>query len=104
MYSPLKKTHIFDKFQAIFFSAMADDSLNVKKMNVNSGGKQPLMRPGWFVKHGVRFKQTMVFEGGRFAGQAKGLRTVCEERFGVEAVKGLLFIEIFYTKNLLELK
>ena len=67
---------------------MAEDSLNPRKMNVNPGGKQPLMRPGWFVKHGFRFTQHMVFEGGRFAGQAKGLRAVCEERFGVEAVKG----------------
>ena len=68
---------------------MGDDSLNVKKLKVNSGGKQPLMHPGWFVKHEVWFKQTMVFEEGRFAGQANGLRAVCEDTFGLEAVKGL---------------
>ena len=62
---------------------MAEDSLNAKKMNVNRVG-----RPGWFIKRNLRFTQHMVFEGGMFAGQAKGLRVVCEERFGADAVKG----------------
>ena len=30
----------------------------------------------------------MVFENGPLQGQAKGLRAVCEERFGAEAVRG----------------
>ena len=38
---------------------MSEDALNAKKMNVNPGGKQPLMRPGYFVKHGIRFTQHM---------------------------------------------
>ena len=75
-------------FLTWLFSAMADDSLNARKMNMNPGGKQPLMRAGWYVRSGVRFTQHMVFEGGRYAGMAKGLRAVCEERFGEEAVKG----------------
>ena len=29
-------------------SAMAEDSLDVKKMNVNPGGKQPIMHDGWW--------------------------------------------------------
>ena len=67
---------------------MADNSLNARKMNMNPGGKQPIMRAGWFVRHGIRFTQHMVFEGGPQAGIAKGLRAECEERFGVEAVIG----------------
>ena len=55
---------------------------------MNKGGKQPLMRPGWFVKSGVRFKQHMVYEGGQFVGLAKGLHQVCLERFGARAIKG----------------
>ena len=70
---------------------MAEDSLNAKKMNVNRAGRQPLMRPGWFIKRNLRFTQHMVFEGGMFAGQAKGLRVVCEERFGADAVKGSIW-------------
>ena len=57
-------------------------------MNVNPGGKQPKMRPGWFVRNGLRFKQHMVFEGGPYEGQPKGLRQVCKERFGAEAITG----------------
>ena len=55
---------------------------------MNPGGKQPLMRAGWYLKSGVRFIQHMVFEGGRYEGMAKGLKAVCEERFGKEAVQG----------------
>ena len=58
-------------------------------MNVNSGGKQPLMRPGYYLKDNIRFKQHMVFTGGPKAGQAKGLKVVCEERFGTEAIQGM---------------
>ena len=68
---------------------MADDALNANKMNVNPGGKQPLMRPGWFVnKMGLRIKQHMVFPDGPFEGKPKGLRAVCQERFGEDFVKG----------------
>ena len=69
---------------------MAEDALNAKKMNVNPGGKQPLMRAGWFVRNRLRFKQHMVFTSGPRAGQPKGLKVVCEERFGDEKIKGLL--------------
>ena len=57
-------------------------------MNVNPSGRQPLMRPAWYVKEGVRFRQSMVFEGGHLEGQAKGLREVCLERFGEDSIKG----------------
>ena len=71
------------------FSAFADDALNANSMNVNPAGKQPLMRSGWYVKGGVRFRQSMVFEGGPLEGQAKGLREVCLERFGEDSIKGI---------------
>ena len=67
---------------------MAEDSLNARRMNVNPGGKQAMMRPGWYVKNGFRFTQHMVFTGGPHKGLQKGLRAVCEERFGLESVKG----------------
>ena len=37
---------------------------------------------------GVRFKQSMVFEGGQLEGLPKGLRQVCLERFGEERIQG----------------
>ena len=66
-------------------------------MNVNPGGKQPKMRPGWYLLEReagktVRVKQHMVFEGGPLKGQAKGLRQVCSERFGMEAIDGMIRI------------
>ena len=57
-------------------------------MNVYPGGKQPLMRSGWYVKNGFRFTQHMVFQDGTKKGMAKGLKAVCEERFGTEKVEG----------------
>ena len=56
--------------------------------SLNLGGKQPHMRPGWYKRNGFRFVQHMVYQGGVHAGMAKGLKAVCEERFGVEAVIG----------------
>ena len=46
------------------------------------------MRPGWYKRGALKIKQHMVFPDGLFAGQAKGLRVVCQERFGEAAVKG----------------
>ena len=46
------------------------------------------MRNGWYVRGGVRWKQSMVFEDGPLKGQPKGLREVCLERFGEDAVTG----------------
>ena len=57
-------------------------------MNVNPGGKQNIMRPGWYLKDGVKVKQKMVFEDGELTGVAKGLRQVCRERFGDEKIRG----------------
>ena len=63
------------------------------KINHCAGGKQPKMRPGWHMigeeeEKKMRVKQHMVFTSGPSAGVAKGLRIVCQERFGEEAVEG----------------
>jgi hypothetical protein len=56
--------------------AWAPDALIAQRMNLNPGGAQPVMRPGWFVKDGNRVEQSMVLPDGR----AKGLKIVLEER------------------------
>ena len=66
-----------------------DDALNVNKMNVGIGGKQPLMKDGYYTNPaGEVVAQPMVFRGGPNQGVAKGLKQVCLERFGPEAIKG----------------
>ena len=81
----------------LFSSAFAEDALNAHNMNVRPGGKQPCMRPGWYRRGGVRWRQSMVFESGPLKGQPKGLREVCRERFGEDRVKGIM-IEAFKIK------
>lgn len=53
-------------------SAMADDSLDVNKMNVNPGGKQRVMRDGWWGGKPQKMNYAI--------GIPKGLRVVLEER------------------------
>ena len=56
---------------------------------MNSGGKQPLMKDGYFMSaSGELVTQSMVFLDGPNQGLAKGLKQVCLERFGPEAIKG----------------
>ena len=71
-------------------SGYADDALVAHHMNVKPGGLQPRMRPGWYMRGGVKIQQSMVFEEGPNEGNAKGLREVCRERFGEDLVKGNL--------------
>ena len=54
-------------------AAMPDDALVVSRMNVNPGGKQPIMRDGWW---GGK-PQPMCFNLGKIP---KGMRRVLEER------------------------
>ena len=51
-------------------SAMPDDALVVSRMNVNPGGKQPVMRDGWW---GGK-PQPMYFNLGDTKGNAEGSR------------------------------
>ena len=47
------------------------------------------MKPGYYInEHGERVDQEMVFSDGPHEGLAKGLKQVCLERFGAEAVEG----------------
>ncbi|KAF4695818.1 hypothetical protein FOZ60_003414 [Perkinsus olseni] len=68
----------------------AEDALNARTMNVKPGGRQPKMRDGWFWSNGRRITQTMVFPATHpvYPGLPKGLREVCRERFGAEAISG----------------
>ena len=50
-------------------------------MNVRPGGQQGKMRPGWYMREGVRLEQSMVFNGGPFEG-------LPIERFGEDRIQG----------------
>lgn len=76
---------IFDQSSA--HNAYAKDALIAKRMNVNPGGKQPIMHPGTFpLDHpdpDLRGKpQSMVFppDHPTHPNQAKGMQAVLEER------------------------
>ena len=63
-------------------AAYGSDALLVSRMNMNPGGKQALMKNGWFIRDGERVVQTMVFPNDHpeFPGQAKGMKQVLFER------------------------
>ncbi|KAJ3553136.1 hypothetical protein NP233_g12718 [Leucocoprinus birnbaumii] len=64
-------------------SAYAEDALLVSRMNMGPGGKQAMLRDGWYIgQDGRRITQKMVFPSDHpdFPGQPKGLRQVLEER------------------------
>jgi len=56
--------------------AMAEDSLQASKMNLNPGGKVPKMKNGWYIKDGERIIQQMQNEEGI----PKGIRAILAER------------------------
>ena len=62
----------------------AEDALVAERMNLNSGGKQPLMRDGWYESSAdfgsVRVPQKMWFEDNDGKVIAKGLKQVLMER------------------------
>ncbi|KAF4669153.1 hypothetical protein FOL47_002680 [Perkinsus chesapeaki] len=62
-------------------------NLFAKAINVKPGGKQPKMRPGWFMKDGKRVEQEMIFPATHpcYPNEPKGLRKVVMERFGAAA-------------------
>ena len=60
-------------------ASFAADALVAGRMNLGSGGKQPLLRDGFDHAQGV--VQRMVFENGHpLCGQAKGIKVVLQER------------------------
>ena len=46
------------------------------------------MRAGWYKRGSLKIKQHMTFQDGPMKGLAKGLKIVCSERFGPEAIVG----------------
>jgi hypothetical protein len=83
------KSHDEDKYQAVFLidnsqghAAYPDDALRASEMNLKHGGKQPLMRDGWFMKDGQWVSQKMVFgpKNPGLCGQPKGIKQVLDER------------------------
>ena len=61
--------------------AFAEDALNVNKMNLNTGGKQPSLRNGYFEREGCRVEQELVFPAGHSQGGVpKGVKRVLQER------------------------
>ena len=69
--------------------SFGSDALNAAKMNVGIGGKQPIMKDGYYSNsEGDIVSQSMVFKEGPHIGKAKGLKQVCTERFGAEKIRG----------------
>jgi hypothetical protein len=80
---------IFKFDQSSNHKAMADDALNVKKMNRSAGGKAAKMRNGWYYvvdENGAkrRVEQKMTGEDG----QPKGLENVLKERGLFDNIRG----------------
>ncbi|KAA8895915.1 hypothetical protein FN846DRAFT_995097 [Sphaerosporella brunnea] len=79
---------IFDN--ATIHSAFATDALRVTKLNIAPGGKQPVMRPGWFLVYDAannlwyRQEQEMQFStthpDPNLRGKQKGTRQILQER------------------------
>ena len=61
---------IFD--HSNYHAVMPDDALDANKINVNPGGKQQVMRDGWWVGKPQKMNYNL--------GVPKGLRVVLEER------------------------
>jgi len=77
-------TALFTFDQSTNHAAFSPDALRAFHMNMNPGGAQPLLRPGF---HNGNV-QVMVFEAGSDrAGQAKDLKQLLAER-GIDVPKG----------------
>ena len=71
-------------------TAKAEDALNASRMNIGPGGKPPKMRDTVVQDEESKLyqqTQSMVHHEGPLAGQAKGLKTVLDERWGEEVSK-----------------
>ena len=87
-----KYTPVFKTDHSPIHSGFASDALNANRMNVNPGGSQPKMRPGWFLRNGQKVIQQMIFEEGPLEGVPKGLKQVVKERYGEHFIRGIFGI------------
>lgn len=69
---------LFDN--ATSHSVYAKDALQAKDMNKGSGGKQPVLRDGWFDQDSVRIIHPMNFQQENGQWIQKGIQRVLEER------------------------
>ena len=62
-------------------SAYASDALLLSQMNVNPGGKQSLMRDGWYLHDGQKIIQPMIFpcDHPDHPNATKGIKAVMKE-------------------------
>ena len=61
--------------------ARAPDALIASRLNKSDGGKNvPFLRPGWFMKDGVRIQQCMQFSDSNGKSIQKGTRSILLER------------------------
>ncbi|CAG8746850.1 2452_t:CDS:2, partial [Cetraspora pellucida] len=86
------------KDKETFVIRSVQDALIAKRMNLSSGGKQPMMRNGWFIDETrKKYVQPMVFPNDyqkeELRGKQKGLRQVLKERKLWSAEKVLLVCE-----------
>ena len=63
-------------------SAYAEDALLTSCMNMRPGGKQAILKDGWFLRDGQQIAQCMTFPANHpdHPGQAKGIKQVLVER------------------------
>ncbi len=69
---------LFDN--AISHSVYAKDALQIKDINKGPGGKQPILRNGWFDQEGVQITHSMTFCNEKGEITQKGVQKVLEKR------------------------
>ena len=77
-YPPQRYQGLFIFDNATNHCVMADDALVAKKMNLGAGGKQPVMRDGWYGEPRMPQRMWELEDGG--ARIAKGIKKVLQER------------------------
>ena len=61
-------------------SVYAQNALHTANMNKEMGGKQPILRDGWYEKDGVRVVHPMVFQDAQGTLIPKGIQCILQER------------------------
>ncbi len=83
-----ERKHPKEQYQALFLidnsqghAAYAQDALIASRMNLKPGGKQALMRNGWYMHNNLKISQSMVYESDHpeFPGLQKGMRDILKE-------------------------